>query len=60
MEVHDFIYSKNLVTGGLLLLSGFYKHDQQDLLAEGQRHGLAKQSQDERDSWASLVLKKTA
>ena len=54
------IYSKNLVTGGLLLLSGFYKHDQQDLLVEGQRHGLAKQSQDERDSWASLVLKKTA
>ncbi len=54
------IYSKNLVTGGLLLLSGFYKQDQQDLVVEGERHGLAKQSQDERDSWASLILKKTA
>lgn len=53
------IYSKNLVAGGFLLLSGFYTHDIEDLLAEAQKHGFEYQRRDDRETWASLLLKKT-
>lgn len=53
------LYSKNLAPGGLLLLSGFYSKDVPDLLNEGERHSLVKQDQDERETWASLVLRKS-
>ena len=52
-------YSKNLVKGGLLLLSVFYVRDITDLTKEAEKWGLREQQQDERESWASLLLKKT-
>ncbi len=52
-------YSNNLVLDGLLLLSGFYTHDIADLLREAEKHGFEYQRQDERETWASLFLKKT-
>ena len=52
------IYSKNLVPGGLLLLSGFYQRDIPELIQEGESHGLKAQHQDERETWAALLLKK--
>ena len=52
-------YSKNLVKGGLLLLSGFYVRDVTDSTKEAEKWGLREQQQDERESWASLLLKKT-
>lgn len=52
------LYQKYLVPGGLLLLSGFYTHDIADLLKEGSTYNLKEVSRDERESWASLLLKK--
>lgn len=52
-------YSMNLMDGGLLLLSGFYVHDIPDLLVEAEKHGLKYQRQEERETWASLLLMKT-
>lgn len=52
------LYQEYLVPGGLLLLSGFYTHDIADLLKEGSTYKLKEVSRDERESWASLLLKK--
>ncbi len=52
------LYQEYLVPGGLLLLSGFYTHDIADLLKEGSTYNLKEVSRDERESWASLLLKK--
>jgi ribosomal protein L11 methyltransferase len=52
------LYQEYLVPGGLLLLSGFYTHDIADLLKEGTTYNLKEVSRDERESWASLLLKK--
>jgi ribosomal protein L11 methyltransferase len=55
-EIHT--YQNYLAPSGLLLLSGFYTHDIPDLLAEASKHNLHEIKRDERESWASLVLKK--
>lgn len=52
------IYHQYLVSGGQLLLSGFYTHDIPDLLAEASRYELREQMRDERETWASLLLAK--
>lgn len=52
------IYASFLTSEGLLLLSGFYTQDISDLLAEGKRHGLMEVRRDEREGWASLLLRR--
>lgn len=51
-------YQSFLPCEGLLLLSGFYTHDIDDLLAEANTHGLHEKNRDERQGWASLLLQK--
>ena len=52
------LYAGYLPSGGLLLLSGFYTTDIFDLLTEGSKHGLKEVKRDDRENWASLLLKK--
>ena len=49
-------YAKYLKPGGLLLLSGFYTQDIDDLNAAASRFGLKEKVRDERETWASLLL----
>ena len=51
-------YQGFLNSGGLLLLSGFYTHDIDDLLKEAAQYGLSELRRDERETWASLLLQK--
>ena len=51
-------YASYLKTGGYLLLSGFYTTDIDDLKAEASLHGLEEINRDEKETWASLLLKK--
>ena len=51
-------YASWLNPGGLLLLSGFLTLDIRDLLDEASRHSLTERLRDERDTWASLLLKR--
>jgi ribosomal protein L11 methyltransferase len=53
------IYSSYLTADGLLLLSGFYTSDIPDLLEEGRKTNLSEISRDDRENWASLLLKKS-
>ena len=53
------VYSKTLATGGILLLSGFYVHDIDDLLKEAAKHGLQEDRHDQNEGWASILLKKS-
>ena len=50
-------YASRLNRGGLLLLSGFLTLDIPDLLAEASRHSLTEARRDQRDTWASLLLR---
>jgi len=52
------IYNDFMEKEGLLLLSGFYTHDIADLLKESAKYGLKEVKRDERQTWASLLLKK--
>lgn len=51
-------YAGHLKSGGLLLLSGFYTHDVKDLIDEGKVHGLTFLRQEEKETWASLLMEK--
>ena len=51
-------YQGFLNPGGLLLLSGFYTHDIDDLLKEAAQYSLTEVRRDERETWASLLLQK--
>ena len=51
-------YQSFLMPGGLLLISGFYTTDIPDLLHEAANYGLAEEKRDERENWASLLLRK--
>jgi ribosomal protein L11 methyltransferase len=55
-EMHH--YASYLEKGGLLLLSGFYVHDIDDLNKEAAKYNLTEVAQDERESWACLLLEK--
>lgn len=52
-------YATQLVPGGHLLLSGFYHTDADELAQTAGRFGLTEQIRDERETWASLLLKKS-
>jgi ribosomal protein L11 methyltransferase len=52
------MYSENLLKDGQLLLSGFYTKDIADLLVEAGKYDLKVQWQDERETWAALLLNK--
>ena len=51
-------YASYLKAGGHLLLSGFYTKDIDDLKAEAGAYRLLEVSRDEKETWASLLLKK--
>ncbi|MCX8491748.1 MAG: 50S ribosomal protein L11 methyltransferase [Cyclobacteriaceae bacterium] len=51
-------YASYLAPSGALLLSGFYTNDIADLNAEAARHGLKEVKRDEKEGWASLLLRK--
>jgi ribosomal protein L11 methyltransferase len=51
-------YSRFLTPGGLLLLSGFYVRDLDDLRKEAGLHHLKALEHDERETWACLLLEK--
>lgn len=51
------IYSTYLKPSALLLLSGFYTHDIQDLLNEASKYNLHEIKRDDRETWACLLLK---
>jgi len=50
------LYREYMQPGALLLLSGFYEHDVDDLLAEAARHNLKELHRDNRQTWAALLL----
>ncbi|HEY3404557.1 MAG TPA: 50S ribosomal protein L11 methyltransferase [Ohtaekwangia sp.] len=52
------LYQSFLISGGLLLISGFYTSDVPDLLREATVYNLVEARQDERENWASLLLRK--
>lgn len=52
------IYSELLVSGGYLLLSGFYTQDIEDLVQAAQPLGLTLIQSSEKDNWAALILQK--
>jgi ribosomal protein L11 methyltransferase len=52
------LYSQHMHDNGLLLLSGFYTKDIDDLKEEAARHSLTEVQRDEKDTWAALLLKK--
>jgi ribosomal protein L11 methyltransferase len=49
-------YANYLSPGGQLLLSGFYTKDVEDLKLEAAKYGLSTISNDERETWAALLL----
>ncbi len=55
-ELHQ--YAAYLNQKGLLVLSGFYEKDIPDLLTEANRYSLVQVHSDEREGWASLLLRK--
>lgn len=53
------IYAGLLPVGGLLLLSGFYSEDTEDLLQAAAPYDLQLQRSTTKDNWAALCLQKT-
>lgn len=51
-------YASYLAPSGVLLLSGFYTSDIADLNAKAVQHGLKEEKRDEKEGWASLLLRK--
>ena len=51
-------YARHLIAGGLILFSGFYVHDIVDLLEAAQAFGLQEVNRDEKEGWATLLMKK--
>lgn len=54
LEMHH--YASYLEKGGLLLLSGFYTHDIEDLKRIASHYRLKEIAHDERETWACLLL----
>jgi ribosomal protein L11 methyltransferase len=50
-------YAAYLNAGGMLLLSGFYENDIDDLLAEAAKYKLKEVRRDNREGWAALLLR---
>ncbi|MFC3416560.1 50S ribosomal protein L11 methyltransferase [Algoriphagus hitonicola] len=53
------VYTSLLKQNGFLLLSGFYTEDVQDLITHCKPLGLDLLSQESKDNWAALVMKKS-
>ena len=51
------IYKTFLKKGGYLLVSGFYEHDAEDIIAAAAKVGLKKIKQISKNQWAAVVLK---
>jgi len=51
-------YSRYLSRGGVLLLSGFYTRDRDDLKAKSATVRLREKRRDERETWAALLFEK--
>lgn len=49
-------YARSVKKGGLILLSGFYESDVEDIMAEAELHGLSLRSSAALGGWACLVL----
>jgi ribosomal protein L11 methyltransferase len=52
-------YSGFLTSGGQLLISGFYVHDAYDMAKEALKHGLIEERRSERETWASVLFRKS-
>jgi ribosomal protein L11 methyltransferase len=52
------LYAHHLTTGGLLLLSGFYEHDIDDLKRCAEPLHFSEVRRDQKETWASLLMKK--
>lgn len=50
--------SKHLVKDGILMLSGFYEDDIQDILKEASKHGFSEHKRSIKNNWAALSLSK--
>ncbi len=53
-------YSRALNPGGIMLLSGFYENDADDIVSKAAGLGLAFESMTVLDNWASLMLTKSS
>ena len=51
-------YQKLLSDSGLLVLSGFYDHDADDIIAKARSFGLAVKTRNSRNNWAMMTLSK--
>ncbi|HXA00467.1 MAG TPA: 50S ribosomal protein L11 methyltransferase, partial [Cytophagaceae bacterium] len=51
-------YAEKLSSGGILMLSGFYTHDCDDLINIAEKYSLRKSGDNEKNRWASLIFKK--
>jgi len=50
-------YSKVLVPGGIIIFSGFYTHDLEDIKSEAEKNGLRYQFHKEKNKWVAAVFK---
>jgi len=55
---HFASYSKVLKSGGIMLNSGFFTTDKEDLIEEANKHGFIFESIESKDEWALLEFKK--
>lgn len=51
---HFSVYSTSLISGGLLLISGFFETDKEDLVREASKHGFIFESIHTREGWALI------
>jgi ribosomal protein L11 methyltransferase len=51
-------YAWHLVSGGMLLISGFYENDIPDLVDTAKKYGLREISRSEKETWAAIILQK--
>ena len=49
-------YSKVLVPGGIIIFSGFYTHDLEDIKSEAEKSGLKYQFHKEKNKWVAVVF----
>ena len=55
---HFSVYSTSLPSGGILLISGFFETDQNQLVDEATKHGFKFEKIDTREGWALIHLRK--
>ena len=51
-------YSKAIKSGGIMLNSGFFTTDKEDLIEEAEKYGFVFESIESKDEWALLQFKK--